>query len=521
MILVNDTYPLDCIDDKILFNPLQRQYQIDGQPDPNITKISSPSASSSGVSLPVKSNKARPLQSPSRSGVEDEATAINIIHRDPKESAANEKTSIINIEMTRTDITDALDAAISEAKALEHLVSYMPNSSELWTNHDQPLDSESDAVEEMLDDGSDDEVERRPKISKKTQGPFDASRQKNFSCMQKNDGARKSENPNARTIEVLQQMADYYDRTYDHWRTLSYRKAIGQLRKQNTKIATKAEAFALPFIGDRLADKIEEIVWTNRLRRLESTTLEPNDESLQTFLKIYGVGFAQATVWVNQGLRTLDDLKSKAKLTKNQQIGMEHYEDFLTRIPRAEVENHVAFVKAIIATVDPKIQIIIGGSYRRGSPDSGDVDYIVTHPSASVNTLRTLLLESIIPRLFSLKYLTCALASTSPTTGTKWHGAAMLSSSTIWRRVDFLIVPPEELGAALIYFTGNDIFNRSIRLLASKKGMRLNQRGLWKDVARGPGRENITEGTLVEGRSEEKIFEVLGVPWRPPEHRIC
>ena len=342
--------------------------------------------------------------------------------------------------------------------------------------------------------------------------------------MQKSDGVDDEENPNARTIGILQQMADYYDRTHDHWRTLGYRRAISQLRKQSIKIATKAEAFALPFIGERLADKIEEVVWTNRLRRLESTTLEPNDKALQVFLKIYGVGFSQAMVWVNQGLRTLDDLRSEAQLTKNQQIGVDHHEEFLTRIPRTEVESHAAFVKAIIATVDPGIQITIGGSYRRGSSDSGDVDFIITHPSASVNALR-IFLESIVSRLFSVGYLKCTLASTSSKTGTKWHGAAALPSSAssvaIWRRVDFLIVPAEEFGAALIYFTGNDIFNRSIRLLASKKGMRLNQRGLWKDVSRGPAREKTTEGTLVEGRSEEKIFEILGVPWRPPEHRIC
>lgn len=81
-------------------------------------------------------------------------------------------------------------------------------------------------------------------------------------------------------------------------------------------------------------------------------------------------------------------------------------------------------------------------------------------------------------------------------------------------------MPETEFGAALIYFTGDDIFNRSIRLLASKKHMRLNQRGLYKDVMRGPGRMKVSEGTLVEGADEKKIFAALGVPWRPPEQRI-
>ena len=56
--------------------------------------------------------------------------------------------------------------------------------------------------------------------------------------------------------------------------------------------------------------------------------------------------------------------------------------------------------------------------------------------------------------------------------GTKWHGASRIGgpdSNKPWRRIDFLLVPEEEMGAALLYFTGNDIFNRSMRLLASKK----------------------------------------------------
>lgn len=74
----------------------------------------------------------------------------------------------------------------------------------------------------------------------------------------------------------------------------------------------------------------------------------------------------------------------------------------------------------------------------------------------------------------------------------------------------------------MIYFTGNDIFNRSLRLLASTtKNMRLNQRGLYKDVIRGPKRERLTEGELVEGKSEKRIFEILGVQWREPHERWC
>lgn len=38
------------------------------------------------------------------------------------------------------------------------------------------------------------------------------------------------------------------------------------------------------------------------------------------------------------------------------------------------------------------------------------------------------------------------------------------------RRIDILTIPEPQWGAALIYFTGDDIFNRSMRLLAHHKG---------------------------------------------------
>lgn len=339
--------------------------------------------------------------------------------------------------------------------------------------------------------------------------------------MQKNDGLQRSENPNYRTIEVLQAMLDYYNRTGDQWRTIAYRKAITALRKQPCKIMTKDEAFRIPNIGNRLAAKIEEIVQTDRLSRLENAELDPNDRTLQMFMKIYGVGFAQATSWIKQGHRTLEDLVENAHLTRNQLIGIEHYHDFLVRIPRDEVEHHGSVVRGAVQAVDEDIQVILGGSYRRGAADSGDVDFIISRPNCDVGSLRHLVVDTVIPQLQENGYLKVGLAVTSKADGCKWHGAAVLPGSSIWRRVDFLLVPWEEMGAALIYFTGNDIFNRSIRLLASKKGMRLNQRGLWAEVMRGRGRQRVTQGTLVESKSEERIFEILGVPYRPPEHRIC
>lgn len=345
-----------------------------------------------------------------------------------------------------------------------------------------------------------------------------------FQCMDpRATNASAFQNPNARTIQILDDMCKYYDQLGDTWRTIAYRRAISTLHKQKTKICTKEQAEILQHIGPRMAKKIEEIVLTDRLRRLDSTRDDPTDKILRLFMGVYGAGPSQANKWIQQGYQTLDDLVRKAKLTDSQKVGVEHYEDFATRIPRVEVEAHGAFVRNALQKMDPGYEVYVMGSYRRGAKDSGDIDLIITKAKTPLSTLRTIVFGSLVPKLFAANFLKVALAThrSNDGSGTKWHGASCLPSSNTWRRLDLLLVPEEEMGAALIYFTGNDIFNRSMRLLASKKGMRLNQRGLYEDVMRGEKRKKLTEGTLVEGRSEKRIFEVLGVPWRGPEERIC
>jgi DNA polymerase IV len=419
---------------------------------------------------------------------------------------------------------DALSQAIEQAKATAHLP----------IDEDEEESSSSRPSSAAGDVGSDTDEERLVSKARRSKTyPSSATLQaKNsnggvnqlaFQCMNPNSSNDStSNNPNLRTIEMLEDMCKYYDQMQDQWRTLAYRRGINTLRKQTVKITTKEEAERLPFIGSRLAEKIEEIALTDRLRRLDSTRDDPTDNVLRLFLGVYGAGLSQASKWIQAGYHTLQDLVEKATLTPNQKIGIQHYDDFATRIPRAEVEAHGAFVRTALCKLDPEFRVYVMGSYRRGALDSGDVDLIITKPQSSIATMRNIVFEQLVPLLFNKGFLKASLAtSRRHNEGTKWHGASCLPSSSVWRRLDLLLVPEEEMGAALLYFTGNDIFNRSMRLLASKKGMRLNQRGLYKDVMRGKNREKITQGTLVEGRDEKRIFEILGVPWREPEERIC
>ena len=72
---------------------------------------------------------------------------------------------------------------------------------------------------------------------------------------------------------------------------------------------------------------------------------------------------------------------------------------------------------------------------------------------------------------------------------------------------DLRVLEPKSFGAALQYFTGDKYHNITLRELAIKKGYKLSEYGLFK------GKK------AVAGKSEEEIYEKLGLAWIPPEIR--
>jgi DNA polymerase IV len=497
-----DPYIPQCIQSAILLDPAKARFLVKGAPRLNEVVTQLPPDSQTSPRIKSSRRELAANLSQNTDSVSTEDTPVEQHRDDPISSGDIVKDSFMQhpespvlevLEIARLPETfdDDLSKAIQQTKAVAHLPLDDEEEGDLRPASSAGKDSESDIDEEA--------PQSSPKRTR-CQTFLNASRkkiglnQKTFQCMDPAGASSITHNPNARTIEVLEQMGEYYDQMQDPWRTLAYRKAVTTLRRQFVRISSAKEAAALPFIGSRLADKIEEIVLTDRLRRLDSTRDDPTDKVLRLFLGIYGAGLVQASKWIQAGHRTLDDLLANAKLTDSQKVGIEHYHDFATRIPRAEVKAHADYVRDALQRIDPGFQATVMGSYRRGAKDSGDIDMIITKPGATVSTLRGVAFHTLVPRLQKNGFLKVKLATSSSTDdGTKWHGASCLPSSNRWRRLDLLLVPQEEMGAALLYFTGNNIFNRSIRLLASKKGMRLNQRGLYKDVVRGRNREKLNE----------------------------
>lgn len=82
-------------------------------------------------------------------------------------------------------------------------------------------------------------------------------------------------------------------------------------------------------------------------------------------------------------------------------------------------------------------------------------------------------------RLQHIGFLTYTLSvSDSEGTQEKFMGVVRLKPQGPQRRMDLIVVPYAEIACALLYFTGSGIFNRSMRLLARKKGMSLSQHSL-------------------------------------------
>ncbi|CAF5053323.1 unnamed protein product, partial [Rotaria socialis] len=56
--------------------------------------------------------------------------------------------------------------------------------------------------------------------------------------------------------------------------------------------------------------------------------------AINLFGNIWGCGPNIAKHWYDQGFRTLNDVRTKAKLSQNQTVGLKYYDEFLERIPR-------------------------------------------------------------------------------------------------------------------------------------------------------------------------------------------
>jgi DNA polymerase (family 10) len=74
-------------------------------------------------------------------------------------------------------------------------------------------------------------------------------------------------------------------------------------------------------------------------------------------------------------------------------------------------------------------------------------------------------------------------------------------------QVDLRVVPAVSFGSALHSFTGSKPHNIAIRALGLKRGLKINEYGVFRGTRR------------IAGRTEAQVFESVGLPWIAPELR--
>ncbi|KAF8841652.1 hypothetical protein BDN67DRAFT_900977 [Paxillus ammoniavirescens] len=349
-----------------------------------------------------------------------------------------------------------------------------------------------------------------------------------FTCDRKEP--QLSSCPNQDIVDKLQELMELHKAKPsedDNWRVFSYGKCIRALRNYPKPIRSFSQACSIRGVAHINGYRqIMEIIETGSLRRIQYEKTE-DVAATKLFQGIYGVGRQTAFAWFASGLRNLDDVRARKgglKLTAVQEIGLKFYDDINSRMPREEAGRIFDMIKPIALSLDKGLFIEIMGSFRRGKADCGDIDILITRPTTDGKTHQGLL-PHLLERLHSANILTedLAIPDNFQDLELVYRGLCKLPEpSAKRRRIDILCVPWESRGAALLYYTGDDIFNRAMRLKANVLGYSLNQRGLYAGVIRDPRdrRVKVCDGNIIASETEEEIFKILGVPWQEPHERM-
>ena len=256
------------------------------------------------------------------------------------------------------------------------------------------------------------------------------------------------------------------------------------------------------------------------------------------FDKRYGL------IGISVGWRDLDDVVEYGwgSLSRVQQIGVKYYDEFLLKIPRAEVEEIGKTILQHARRIDCGFEMTIVGGYRRGKNESGDVDVIVSHHNEDM-TLN--LVERLVLSLEQESFITHTLSLWTRNSERKqaplpWKGEGrgwgagfdtLDKALVVWqdarqadaphRRVDIIVSPWKTVGCAVLGWSGETTFQRDLRqyckneksLKFDSSGIRSRVDGSWVDLESDGGLAADME------EAEKRVFAGLGLTWRPPHER--
>ena len=265
----------------------------------------------------------------------------------------------------------------------------------------------------------------------------------------------------------------------------------------------KFELTKIKGVGGSTADKILELGATGRVEKLEALR-EKYPPAFVELTKIPGLGpKTLKMIRAELGVEDLDGLKqaleaerlrdlpglgekSEEKIKKAiDRLGL-HGKD--RRTPLVEVFGFANSLAGRIATIEGVTDAVPCGSLRRFSETIGDVDVVVaTTDPAFVH-------ETVL-----------AYPEVTDVVGSGETKTSFLTREGL--QVDVRTVAPEQLGSALLYFTGSKTHNIQLRQKALDRDWLLSEYGLFDG------------DDVIASTSEASIYEALGLEFIPPTMR--
>jgi DNA polymerase (family X) len=158
------------------------------------------------------------------------------------------------------------------------------------------------------------------------------------------------------------------------------------------------------------------------------------------------------------------------------------------RIKLALAETYVVPLLAYLRGAPGVDRVAVAGSYRRCQETIGDIDILATAAK-----------QQPVIDWFTRYDEVDKVSAAGPTRAT-----VLLRSGL---QVDLRVVGAESYGAALHYFTGSKAHNIAIRAMGQKKGLKINEYGVFRGAKR------------IAGKTEDEVYSSVGLPYIEPELR--
>jgi len=325
---------------------------------------------------------------------------------------------------------------------------------------------------------------------------------------------------NQEIAKILYEIAEYLEMKDIQFKPRAYERAalsIENLEDDVSEVYKKQGIKGIekiPAVGKSIAESIEELIKTNKLKYYEKLK-KKMPVNLRELTAVEGVGPKMIMkLYKNLGIKDLKGLEKAAKAGKIRDLedfGEKTEENILQGIQFLRESGNrfvLGFIMPDVRRIEERIgnfsgvkKAIVAGSIRRMKETIGDGDLLVTVSSP--------------PRLASgeagpktAKKITEFFVN-MPEVEHIYAQGPTKSSVRLKNGMDFdlRVVPEESFGAALQYFTGSKAHNIALRKIAIKKGLKLNEYGVFRGKKR------------VGGRNEEEVYKILGLKWMEPELR--